>query len=256
MSSFVFYIAHYRSNIKMNNLFNYCVRSIKEFYPESDIVVCESPSIVPKEGYDISGVIWIENPLPNSACIGCYKDYLQRYRDTNTNAFFIHDTMVLKSRFKEDNLKRQMSFLWNFPCDGSLGILEHQKMKNNAFKFMAKYDMDMTDYCGCFGWSLYANYKSIQELWNEIPFEEYMTYEGRGMVMRDLERIIAIVAFGRKLILSQEDATLCGNIQDHPELFKKTYNGESYENIQNTSYDRPCVKYWGLRTYNLDSIRK
>ena len=118
---------------------------------------------------------------------------------------------------------------------------------------MCKYDIDNTEYYGCFGWSLYANYESIQELWNEIPFEEYMAYKQRGMVMRGLERIIGIVAFGRRLILSQEESSLCGDICDHPEVFKRSYKCESYEEIQNTSYDGSCVKYWGLRTYSLDS---
>jgi hypothetical protein len=256
MSSFVFYIAHYRTNINMNRLFNHCVRSVQTFYPQADIVICESPSIVAKEGYDISGVIWLDNPIPNSACIGCYKDYLQRYKGTNKNAFFIHDTMVLKGRFKEEHLTRPLSFLWTFDCGMQWNQLENDKMKSSAFEFMSKYDMDSTDYCGCFGWSLYANYESIQELWNEIPFEEYMTYEGRGKVMRDLERIIAIVAFGRKLIITQEEATFCGDIGGHPEAFRRAYNGESYEEIQNTPYDAPCVKYWGMRTYSLDNIRE
>ena len=238
----------------MNKLFNHCVRSIKEFYPESDIVICESPSTVPNDGYDISGVIWLENPIPNSACIGCYKDYLQRYKGTDTNAFFIHDTMVLKARFKEEHLKRKMSFLWTFSVENKLGIIEQEQMRKNAFNFMCNYEMDMTEYCGCFGWSLYTNYESIQELWNEIPFEEYMGYEMRGKVMRDLERVIAIVAFGRKLIISKEEASLCGDIHEHPEAFNKSYKGESYEQIQNTSYDGSCVKYWGLRTYSLDNI--
>lgn len=254
MDLFVFYIAHYRTNINMNRLFNHCVRSIKSFYPQADIVICESPSIVPKEGYDISGVTWIDNPLPNSACIGCYKDYLQRYKGTNKKAFFIHDTMVLKGRFKEEHLARPISFLWSFDCGMQWNQLENNQMKINAFNFMSKYDMDTTDYRGCFGWSLYANYESVQQLWSEIPFEEYMAYEGRGAVMRDLERIIAIVAFGRKLIVSQEEVSLCGDIDGHPEAFRRSYSGASYEEIQNTPYDKACVKYWGLRTYALDNL--
>lgn len=253
MCSYVFYIAHYNSSPIMNTLFNHCVRSIQEFYPESAIVICESPSNNRKEGYDISGVTWIENPLPNSGCIGCYKDYLQRYRGTNINAFFLHDTMVLKGRFNDLYLTRKMTFLWTFKCDGIYGNLENQQLKENAFKYMCKYDIDFTEYYGCFGWSLYANYESIQELWNEIPFEEYMAYKERGIVMRGLERIIGIVAFGRRLIVSEEEAALCGDICEHPEAFIKRYKGESYEEIQNTLYNGPCVKYWGLRTYSLDN---
>jgi hypothetical protein len=253
MSPYVFYIAYYRTNKNMTKLFNYSVRSIQQYYPLSDIVICESPSSAEKDVYDISGVIWIDNPIPNSGCIGCYKDYLTRYKDNKKKVFFINDTMVLKGTFNEIALERPLVFLWSFPCDTGLACLEGNQMKINKWNMLCKYVMDDSDYCGCAGWSLYGDYSSIDKIWKEIPFEEYMKYSNRGSVLRDLERIIGLVAFGLKLVSSIEDASFFGDIFNHPKAYTNTYSGESYEEIQNIIYSGSCIKYWSLRSYDLDS---
>ena len=254
MSDFVFYIAHYRSNINTTKLFNYCIRSIQQYYPSSDIVVCESKSSIGRDGYDVSGVIWIDNPIQNSACIGCYKDYLFRYKHNIKKAFFLHDTMVLKGKFNETSLEYPFKFLWTFPCDTPFASIENAQMKVNLFNMMCKYNMDNTDYYGCFGWSLYGDYSSIEKIWKELPFEEYMQYTNRGPVLRDLERFIGIAAFALNLVPSLEEASLLGDIFEHPNAFTNKYCGESYEEIQKTVYNSPCIKYWGLSTYSLDTI--
>jgi len=253
-SDIVFYIAHYRTDITMTKLFNHSVRSIQEYYPSSDIVVCESPSAAERDGYDIYGVIWIDNPIPNSACIGCYKDYLTRYKDNKKRAFFMHDTMVLKSAINEMYLERPLTFLWSFPCDGLFASIEDRQMKINVFNMLSKYNMDHADYYGCFGWALYGQYSSIEKIWNEVPFEEYMQYINRGAVLRDLERVVGIAAFGLKLVSSLEEASLFGDIFQHPKAFGNKYCGESYEEIQKIVYSGSCIKYWGLRTSALDSV--
>lgn len=252
MSELVFYIAHYRTNLNMTNLFNYCVRSIQEYYPLSDIVVCESKSNVKRDGYDISGVVWIDNPIQNSACIGCYKDYLTRYEHSKKNVFFMHDTMILKGKFNKKCLSSPLKFLWTFPCDTPSASIEDKQMKINVFDMLSKYNMDNTDYYGCFGWSLYGQYSSIEKLWKEAPFEEYMQYTNRGAVLRDLERVVGIIAFGLNLVPSLEECSLLGDIFDHPKAFTNKYSGESYEEIQKIVYSGSCIKYWGLRTYALD----
>jgi hypothetical protein len=254
MSELVFYIAHYRTTPNMTKLFNYCVHSIQQYYPLSDIVVCESKSDVKRDGYDVSGIVWVDNPIQNSSCIGCYKDYLTRYKDNKKKVFFLHDTMVLKGKFNETSLEQPLKFLWTFPCDTASASIEDGQMKITLFNMLSKYNMDNTDYYGCFGWSLYGDYSSIEKLWKELPFEEYMQYRNRGAVLRDLERLVGTAAFGLKLVPSLEEASLLGDIFEHPNAFTNTYSGESYEEIQKTLYGGACIKYWGLRTYNLDNV--
>lgn len=246
----VFYIPHYRSNMNIVKLLNYCVRSIQEHYPLSDIVVCESPSTLENSAYDISGVVWVENPIPNSACIGCYKDYLNRYRDSKKKGIFLHDTMMMKGRFSEDLLDTPFKFIWRF--DGHLKeeVLS-VSIRNDLFIILGKNDMDFTDYDGCFGWALQGNYESIHTLWNSIPFERYMNLPVRSEVMKDMERIIGVTAFSERLVESIENCSLCGNIFHYGGGFGSAYNNESYEEIQSLPCKDVCVKFWGGRTNEL-----
>jgi hypothetical protein len=243
----VFYIAHYRNKESACILLNYCVKSIHQHYPEASIVVCESPSTYETKAYDISGVLWIENPIPNSSCIGCFKDYLTRYRDKNVKAIFLHDSMVLKGRFEEKRLAMPFGFIWHFVGLHEPKYLLSETLGKYLFNTLVTGDMDTDDYTGCFGMALYGNYRSIETLWKEIPFEEFMKTEERRHVLLDMERIIGAVAFRSGLVKITEEFSLCGNIFDFPNAFYNVFTKESYEEIQNFPYRHACVKFWGGR---------
>ena len=246
----VFYIPHYRSNDNLIILLNHCIRGIKENYPLSDIVICESPSIAEKGPYDISGVLWIENPIPNSACIGCYKDYLERYKDSKKRGIFLHDTMVMRGRFSESLLNLTFGFIWNFNETFQADIV-NISMRHDLFNMLNEHDMDFEDYDGCFGWALHGTYESIDMLWRSIPFERYMTLPSRRDVMLDMERFIGATAFCKRLVESSENCSLCGDIFQCGGGFGLTYKGETYDDIKKFPYKDVCVKFWGRRTNDL-----
>ena len=80
-NNLVFYISHYYSDPVSLCILKLSIQSIQYFYPISDIVVCESPSMIKERQYhDISGVYHVINPIPNSGLVGCFKDYLERYK--------------------------------------------------------------------------------------------------------------------------------------------------------------------------------
>ena len=247
----VFYIAHYRNKESACILLNYCVKSIHQHYPEASIVVCESPSTYETKAYDISGVLWIENPIPNSSCIGCFKDYLTRYRDKNVKAIFLHDSMVLKGRFEENRLALPFGFIWHFTSFHEPRKILSINLGKYLFNMMVSADMDTDDYTGCFGMAIYGNYNSIETLWKEIPFEEFIGTEKRTDVLLDMERIIGATAFLHGLVKLTENFSLCGDIFKFPNAFQHTFTNQTYQEIQDFSYMQPCVKFWGGRTLTL-----
>ena len=244
----VFYVAHYRNNENVCILLNYCVKSIRQHYPEASIIICESPSNCEIKAYDISGVLWIDNPIPNSACIGCFKDYLTRYINTNVKALFIHDSMVLKGRFEEKSLAMQFGFIWHFTSLHDPCYLLSHTLGKYLFGKLASADMNVDDYLGCFGPALYGNYESIETLWKEIPFEEFMITEERMHLILDMERIIGAMAFRHGLVKITENCSLCGDIFDFPGSFSNTFTNQTYEDIQKFPYKNACVKFWVNRT--------
>lgn len=247
----VFYIPHYRNNKNDIILLNYCVRSIQIHYTGSDIIICESHSILDSTGYDISGVIWIDNPIPNSSSIGCFKDYLLRYKGLNTKAIFMNDNMILKGKFVKERLNREFGFIWSFTGRDSHQI-RNFNIKEYVFDNLDKYEMSYNDYVGCLGNSLYGTYESIQRLWDAIPFERFMEYKDRKNTLQDTERVIGIMSFAIGLIKSVDESSLCGNIFNMPILSSHAYNMQTFDQIQQYPYTESCIKFWGGRTYTIE----
>ncbi len=78
----LFYIPHICTDDESVTLLNYCIQSIQKFYPESEIIVCESPStFIPSVNYDCKNYTHIANPIPNSMTLGCIKHYLEKYQN-------------------------------------------------------------------------------------------------------------------------------------------------------------------------------
>ena len=142
--SLVFYISHYRNNENTCILLNYSVKSIHQYYPEASIIICESPSTYETKAYDISGVLWIENPIPNSSCIGSFKDYLMRYKDKNVKAVFLHDSMILKGRFEERRLSMPFGFIWHFSSLHEPQFLLSKNLAKYLWNTLVSGDMDTT----------------------------------------------------------------------------------------------------------------
>jgi hypothetical protein len=223
------------------------VRSIQQFYPDSEIVICESKSSFTGREYDISGVTWIDSPLQNSSCVGCFKDYLARYRGSNRKAVFMHDSMMLKDAFKKERISSSFGFIWHFSCYTEPQHLESDTLAKYLFSVLVAGNMNYEDYVGCFGFALYGDYASIETLWKAIPFEEFIQTEKRNKLMVDLERIVGAVAFQQGLLTSTTDCSLCGNIFDFPNAFTHSYVGQAYDDMINYEYKEAALKFWGKR---------
>ena len=244
--SIVFYIAHYRANETSVRLLNMCVKGIKRFYPDADIVVCESNSTVEVKGYDISGTILISNPIQNSRTIGCFKDYLIRYKDTMKKGIFIHDNIILKGMFNSEKLARPFGFLWSCIDGIDPRNLQSTHLKRWLMQQLSKHNMDSDDYVGCVGNALYGDYSSINTLWLKIPFEEYMGYFERNSIISDLQSIIGAVAFQEKLVDSK-DCALCGDINTFPDAYKNWYVNQTLDELMKYPYDESALKIWEKR---------
>jgi len=246
----VFYIPHYKSEEKDSIVLSYCVRGIQLHYPDSDIIICKSHSAADNLEYDISGVIWIDNPIPNSSSIGCFKDYLLRYKGLNTKGIFMNDNMILKGEFVKERLNRDFGFIWMITSKAKNDI-KNSNIKEYADDIMRKYEMKSDDYVGCLGNGVYGTYESIQKLWDTVPFESFMEYKDRKNVMQDTERVIGIVAFAIGLISSIDKSSLCGDIDKMPNAFMNVYTGQTFDELQQYPYSEACVKLWGLRTEHM-----
>lgn len=184
----VFYIAHYCSDEQSAILLSYCVRGISEQYPRAQIIICKSPSFyVASTPVELPArAIVIESPVPNSSCVGCFKDFLSRYTGREVKAIFIHDSMILKGKLNEDILQRPFGFTWYFRDTNMATSIMNTEMRSDYYKMLARNDMDYDDTIGCFGFSCFGTYESIEKLWTEIPFETYMNIQPRREVMMDL----------------------------------------------------------------------
>lgn len=248
----VFYISHYCSDKKVETLLQYCLRGISEQYPNADIVICVSPSSYspthPIE-YPRNASI-IENPILNSGSVGCFKDFLSRYKDRqNIKAVFLHDTMILKDNFDKAILSQSFGFIWYFYDTNIANSIQHPNLRERYFKLFIEHNLE-NEGIGCFGLSCYGTYDAVKKLWDAIPFEKYMELGSRRLVMMDLERFIGITALYLGLISDIDTCSLCGNIFDFPYAFQEWYNNQSYEELCGIKYDQAVVKITSRRSYD------
>lgn len=246
----VFYIAHYCSDVQADTLFQYCIYGIHKHYPVAEIVVCSSPSEYrnahPYESPPY--VTYIESPILNSSCVGCFKDYLDRYRTKqDTKAIFLHDTMIMIRPFKDDILKKQFGFTWEFKDSNLFGALQHTTIKQDIFRCLVDWNLSQEELYGCFGFSCFGEYASIESLWNSIPFEEYMKLDGRKEIMMDLERFVGAAAIHLGYIKEGEQYSLCGDIFNFPYCFVDWYTNQTYEDLCTIPYREALVKIWKRR---------
>jgi hypothetical protein len=244
----LFYIAHYRSSDQTVKLLNLCLKGIRTQYPDSQIIVCETPSLVPAVGYKlVDNIIWTQNPYPSSSCVGCFREFLNRNTDPDQKAIFLHDSMILKAPFQEERLQHELGFLWSFDTYHTPSDLEHPQLKALLFQYLSEWDLSTTEYLGCFGISLFGTRRAVQRLWDMLPFEEFLQLEPRRQVMLDLERVVGAAAFATGLVAKNSQVSLCGEIFDFPRAFQSWYAGESYEELLHFPYREACLKVWGGR---------
>jgi hypothetical protein len=244
-SNLVFYIAHYCADASDEILIQYCVQSIQNFYPTSEIVICRSPSTYESTVYStFRNVLIIENPLPNSFTCGCIKDYLERYKNSQKKLITLHDSIFLKGRFVDERLARRFGFIWKFAnsfCNPD--YLCNPQMRMYYFELIQKDPIiKLGTFAGCTGCCIFGTYSAVSEFWNFAPFEEYLEIEDKKNVLQDFERMFGMLAFKYNLVKDENSCSLCGDYFDFSPTCKKWFVGQPLDDIYKLDYKEACVK--------------
>jgi hypothetical protein len=176
------------------------------------------------------------NPIPNSSVVGCFKHYLES--GEQRKAIFIHDSIILKSRFREDRLASSFGFIWEFKEYSDLTSIECDDIRERVSAYVSCHPN--LEWIGCFGCCIFSTRENMQILWNHIDFPSYVMHAKRAKALMDLERVIGIYSYA----LGFQPISLCGSIFKAPYTFQRWYTGQSLEEIETIPYEEAAIKAW------------
>lgn len=232
----LFYIAHCPYDEQSRRILNICLTAIQKHYPEADTVVLYSESNLELQ-VDASHHVRVEkSPIPNSSVVGCFKHYLDS--GEQRKAIFMHDSIILKGRFREERLAAPFGFIWEFKQYSDLKSIECKDIRETVFQHLMEYP-DL-EWLGCFGCCLFSTRENLQTLWGLIDFPSYAAHPQRAQALMDLERVIGVYSYAAGL----HPVALCGSIFTAPRAFERWYTDQTLEDIEAMPYEEAAIKAW------------
>jgi hypothetical protein len=251
---------HVNSEIT-NKYWNFCIQSIRRFYPFKKIVVIDDNS--KKEflnaEFEYKNVEYVNSEFPGR---GELLPYFYFYKnDYFDNAIIIHDSVFMQQRINFELLiKQQVQVMpfWHFFCEkkesfedtrGMMSTLSnnyeimHSLMNDKTYEVIGRPNDDV--WAGCFGAQSFINRGfliGIRDKYNLFYLLRFITARKYRCC---LERIMGII-FHTEYLKHVKQHSLLGNIRSYCD-WGYTYQ-EHCENLKNKKIPRlPVVKIWSGR---------
>lgn len=244
-TSYTFVILAHVRNEKDNELWKRCYNSIREFYPNTSIVIIDDNSALPVSNDLLHNTVVIRSEFPGAGELLPYY-YFLKYK-WSSRIIFLHDSMLLKRAFTQIELDHLIKFHWFFDLcwDNNETInwlLSHLKESND----LIDYNLNHKDlWYGCYGVASIIDLKVLKHLERKYKFTSTLKDVIKVRDVRSaLERVFAILLF-KEGYLKKENCSNFGNItrdfpydtvnmddellnklkQDHPGAILKTWHG-------------------------------
>lgn len=219
-----------------NRLWKRAVASVREFYPTNQIIVIDDNSTHAEASDD--GIPVIQSEFPGAGEVLPYHYFLKhRWAE---RMVFIHDSMLLKRTFTEQELLQSNRFLWHF----DIHRWDNDRMINSIMDTpeLIAYNSNKEVWWGCFGATMLVSYdtlSAIEKRYGMIQrcIARISTRPGRMA----FERILAILMF-KEGAVSKESCSINGNIFEHPGAWRAVTEEEM--NHLKQVYHGACLKEW------------
>lgn len=235
--------------ISQNNIWWTCVRQIRKYYPDIEIVIIDDHSdrtnlMNPPEGLD-ARITVIYSDYPKNC--GELLPYLYFYeRKFFNKACILNDSMFLQQRINFDAVAT-VQFLWHFKRSEILnepslfGLTTHLKHGQKVWRILNNADLcpfGMFASASVMTWSVV---KQLQEDFDLQSLSRWVTTRRHRMAM---ERILAALCFISYPDLVKQ-LSLVGDIHTMPKAFQ--FSLIDYQSNQYELSKFPLVKVWNGR---------
>jgi hypothetical protein len=261
MRDFGFIITRHVNSETTNKYWNFCIQSIRRFYPLKKIVVIDDNSNLKflNAEFEYKNVEYVDSEFPGRGeLLPYYYFYKNNYFD---NAIIIHDSVFMQKRINFELLvdkQIQVMPLWHFFCEKKESFYDTRGMMstlNNNYYIMQSLIIDNTYevmgrpndnvWAGCFGAQSFINRNFLIRIRDKYNLFNLLKYVTARKYRCCLERIMGIL-FHYEYLKHVKQYSLLGNIKSYCD-WGYTYQ-EHCENMRNKKIPRlPLVKVWSGR---------
>jgi len=237
----VFVILRHVREFSENLLWERCYKSIRELYPDNQIVIIDDNSKAEISDLKMDNTIVIKSEFPGAGEILPYYYFLKF--EWAEKMIFLHDSMFMKRKFYEEEVSSNLKFHWCFKTHASdvdseiEKFLEYVEYTEELVNFNNNKDL----WYGCFGVTSIIDLNTLKFLENKYSLTNLVPHIKTRLNRTILERIFAIIVFYEKLI----DKKNCANsncILNYPRAFEDMEDYYIDELIKN--YPGPILKTW------------
>ncbi len=238
----VFVITKYVRNDAENHLWIRSYNSIREFYPDVLVVIIDdnSPYQVPAD--DLTNAIVLQSEYPGAGELLPYY-YFLKYQWAE-KMVFLHDSMLMKRRFTDDELVDPMKFHWHFDvhCYDDDPLIDKHLSKLENGSDLVDFNHQKSLWVGNAGATSIIDLKVIIDVENKYAFPSALVTELKNRTDRmALERIFAIVMF-KEGYATRLDPSNFGSIFDFPGYWQNS--SDSALKLLKETYPGAILKTW------------
>lgn len=234
-------LTHVRSENE-NKLWKRCHASIREFYPDTQIVIINDNSKKFFLKKKLNNTVVIKSDYPGAGELLPYY-YFLKYKWAS-KMVFLHDSMFLKRKFSDAELDHKIKFHWCFGdhsadddmrIDALLGKLQYSDD-------LISYNHEKSLWNGCFGVTSIIDLSLLITIENKYGLTASLIDQIKCRNDRmALERIFAIVMF-KEGSVTGADCSNFGSIFDYPGCWEKV--GDNFLDYLKTTYPGAILKTW------------
>lgn len=240
---FAFVILRHIKSSRENYLWKRCYTSIQKFYPKTRILIIDDASVhlfYPDKGPDCE---IIKSQFPGAGEILPYY-YFYRLRWAQ-KMIFLHDSMLLRRAFTDEELSPSVKFHWHFEPNSS-----DENFRIERLLHCLKHPHDLiflnshkSLWCGCFGSTSIIDIHILDLLEQKYGFPSALVTKIHCREDRmALERVFGLLLFKEGLV-TKDTCSNFGCIHHYP---------HAWENINDWQLEELKTTYWGaiLKTWH------
>ena len=243
--TFGFIITRHVNSIKTNSYWNQCVKLLRVYYPEQQIIIIDdnSKEELVNADFDYKNITIIKSEYPGRGELLPYIYYLKY--NWFDNAVIIHDSVFFHKKYDFENLKTNMIPLWFFYNNNSefdiiVNIAKKLTNNNDILFHLSKWASN--NWVSCFGAMNFIKYDFLLHLNNKYNLTNLLDVIKTRSDRCALERIFGIIYF----IETKKRQTLFGCINyNNSKSIECNYNFDNYINLFNIKkIESYVVKVW------------
>ena len=249
-NNFGFIITRHVNSEKTNLYWNNCVKLLRTFYPDKQIIIIDDNSDYKyvKQEFEYQNITIIQSEFPKRGELLPYYYFLKN--KFFNNAVIIHDSVFIHKRINFEKLNGIDIFpLWHFEPDREnigntkriMRVLKNNYLIDDKISMNNIIGLNQEKWYGCFGVQSYINFNFLEQIEKKYNITNLISQINCRNDRCCLERIFGAIFFkeSSKLYLRK---SLFGNIY-HNQKWGYTYD-EYNNDLKKGSVKKIITKVW------------